>query len=278
MMMIRRHRRDRPGQEAFTLIEVLIAISLLAVVLAVIYESFASVMNSTELARESTGELRMRQFLSRNLNANISSITVPPDFLNSKFAIVGTGGNMTSLEFTSTSPLAGTTSLPGIVKRVRYLASSGGSDMDVISLLESDEDIDARLYLECTEVPLTDPSMDEDAFAEDPSEDFFLMEADQQMAPGWSIPIDSFTVRYFDGEEWVEEWDSMALLQVPWAVRIQINFANSEDDRERDVSGNLENADFDMVIPVPTGEGTYSLEDVTNPSQPSGNFNGRRQP
>lgn len=258
-----RHRRPC-GEEAFTLVEVLIAIALLAIVVAIVYESFASVLTTTEMAREASEELRLRQFLSRNLLANISSIWVSPESLanpsgtpNDKIDLVGTGGSMTSLEFTSTAPLSGTVSLPGVMKRVRYIAGTTASDMDTVSLTSSQAD--TGLYLECFEIPIADLLADDD----------FSMESEEQLVPGWSVPVRSFAVSYYDGEDWVDEWDSMAMQYLPWAIRVQINFAQGEGSDEWDLSGDLDSPDFEMIIPVPLGEGTFEPDEVPpDPNQP----------
>ena len=58
----------------FTLLEVLVAVSILVVVVGIVYASFAAVGNATEISRTRAEELRTEQFLARNFATNLSTV------------------------------------------------------------------------------------------------------------------------------------------------------------------------------------------------------------
>ena len=66
------------GRLGFTLIELLVTITILIVITAIVYGSFNSVVDSTELAREAGEEARFRQFLSRSFMTNVSMAFAEP--------------------------------------------------------------------------------------------------------------------------------------------------------------------------------------------------------
>jgi len=72
------------------------------------------------------------------------------------------------------------------------------------------------------------------------------------------VPIRTFDIRYYDGAEWVDEWDSEIVGRLPWSVHVKVNFARTEEQIEEEEDENIdieEDPDFEMVIPLPTGFG-----------------------
>ena len=87
-------------------------------------------------------------------------------------------------------------------------------------------------------------------------------ELDGEDAHSWSMPVGSFDLAYFDGEEWVDEWDSGELGRLPWCVRIRINYARTEDEiaADRDARMSAEDdPDYEVIIPIATGLGSRSM-------------------
>ncbi|MDP7639267.1 MAG: hypothetical protein QGG73_06065, partial [Candidatus Hydrogenedentes bacterium] len=102
-------------------------------------------------------------------------------------------------------------------------------------------------------------------------------------APGWSVPIRTLDMQYFDGEEWIDEWDSFAEGRLPWSIHFRINFARPEEEIEslRNEGIDFEkDPDFQLIVTVPAGMGitepmqdVYVEEELTQSSQ--GNQQGR---
>ncbi|MBN2310637.1 MAG: prepilin-type N-terminal cleavage/methylation domain-containing protein, partial [Candidatus Hydrogenedentes bacterium] len=61
-------------QGGFTLLEILVAVFILAVIVGIVYATFATVANTVTAARVSAEELRLRQFLLRSFETNLGSV------------------------------------------------------------------------------------------------------------------------------------------------------------------------------------------------------------
>lgn len=257
----------------FTLIEVLIAISILSVIVLVLYASFSSVTNTMEAARVSSEEMRLRMFLQRSFRSNLMSIYTDRSMENELFRFVGIDdesrdGPNDSLRFASINTLMGGQALPGDLKEVRY-GTIGGEEGEFNPIdFSADEEalLDDQRKLEALETPLFGSNaqeLDEETGFLKPPEDgessLGIAETPMYEAPSWSVPIRTVDFTYFDGLEWVDEWDSQLVGRIPWCVRVRINFARTEEQLEeekRDRLDILEYPDFDMVIPLPPGLGT----------------------
>lgn len=302
----------------FTLLEVLIAISILVIITAVVYSSLDTVVTATEIARVSADEMRMRQFLARSFQSNFTTIVADSVYQDERYVFVGisekgTRGAMDSLEFACSSPVIGGASPPGAIKRVYYGAvkqdsgsGGGGSFGDNLASPAG------AMKLESSEQMMLDPS-----YAEQYGEDFFsdgansansfsrsssssssssfgranssssrsgssrktssssrssgssshkptMEKSDMAQTPGWNVPVDQFDLAFFDGYEWVEDWDSIEFGRMPWAVRIRINYARSEEEYDADREAGIrqdEDFDYETVIPIPIGAGLIPEEE-----------------
>ncbi|NIA15839.1 MAG: prepilin-type N-terminal cleavage/methylation domain-containing protein [Nitrospiraceae bacterium] len=258
----------RAAARGFTLLEVLIAISILAMIVAVVYVTLVATVNATEEARLVAEELRLRQFLARSFTNNLSTVFTDPGLEDKRYVFLGatesgSGGEMDTLEFTSSSPMVGVSSPPGALKRVRYGAATDEPAEGDMLPGRDDELADAFAsgpHLEASETPINESAPPQSGSATDTD---FLPEfdLDGEDAQSWSVPISSFDLAYFDGEEWVEEWDSRELGRLPWCVRIRINYARTRDELEADRDARMsaeEDPDYEMVIPIATGIGSRS--------------------
>jgi hypothetical protein len=84
-------------------------------------------------------------------------------------------------------------------------------------------------------------------------------------SPSWTVPIRSLDIRYFDGTDWLEEWDSTKENRVPWCVDIRINFARPEEQLLQEQADGIrpdEDPDFEMVVPIPAGLSRLPQGDV----------------
>lgn len=252
-------RTSRCAQAGFTLIEIMVAMTILVVLIGGVYVCFASVATTSEIAREASEDLRVRQYLWNQLRDDLASISAKP---GGEYALVGEDGSgpfgdADTLRFATSLPLSGAKSLPGVVKQVEYYIDDGsGGGEGLFRTFEDEEREDQEgttLYI--TEKPLVLLAGDEELF---PAAE--LSEDSEEGVWEREIPIRSFNVEYYDGvaEEWMPEWNSDELGFLPWALRIQINLAKTEAQLEADrVAGVDPTRDFDleMVAVLPTGSG-----------------------
>ena len=252
--------------QGFTLMELILAMAIIVIMTAIVYSSLSSVVNSTAMARAAAEETRLRQFLARSFETNFRSVYSDRTNEQPAFQFIGVNdessdGPMDSVRFCSTAPLMGGMALPGDLKEVRYEvmndeASELGLDLDE-TRAEKDEDRPEGSTLESVEMPLIAGNVealdtaDEDELAE-------LATDPNYEAPHWSVPIRSMDLQYFDGAEWLDEWDSLQFGRVPWCVHIRINFAKTDEQLKEEASENyddIDDPDFEMVIPIPLGLG-----------------------
>jgi len=261
------------NRRGFTLIEVLIAIAILSAIVLVLYASFSSVTSTMEGARVSSEEMRLRMFLQRSFRSNLMSVYTDPTMESDVFRFVGIDdetddGPNDSIRFVSVNTLMGGRALPGDLKEVRY--GTIGDDESEFNPIDFDGGLDTLLgdqrKLEAIETPIFGSNaqdLDEETGflkpAEDAESDLGGQDLPVYESPSWSVPIRTVDFTYFDGLEWMEEWDSQLNGRIPWCVRIRINFARTDAQREeekREGIDIIEYPDFDMVVPLPSGLGT----------------------
>ena len=251
-------QRQCPG---FTMMELLVAIAILSVIMAIVYSSFASVLDTTDVARESAEVLRFRQFLWRSFTTNLTSIYTDPGCEMTNMQLLGANeegyeGPADSLRFCTALPLSGPTALPGILRIVTYSvvdayeAAEGESVLGQLAIEQADEESGAGLLLSIKEEPL---------ILENPDFEPDLEEAEKAGIER-KVPISTLDIEYYDGanDEWVEEWDSVAQQRMPWAIHIKINFTRNDEELQavRDAGIDLmEEPDLDMTLALPVGVG-----------------------
>ncbi|MEK7793303.1 MAG: prepilin-type N-terminal cleavage/methylation domain-containing protein [Candidatus Hydrogenedentota bacterium] len=282
----------------FTLIELLLAMTILTVIMGIVYGSFSTVMQATEDVRVAAEELRLREFLTRALERNLQqcypdwrpgaaalepnqfenvdgvdevqrdreSVTVAEDEIVVRYWLQGkdadgTGGPADSITFSSSAPLMGHTALPGIFKQVTIEVQSEG-EADGADAFAASEEAVVRNTLVLTETPVIEGVTENSGDATNEINGFKAAEdmADEVEfgSPGWRVPMQSMNIQYFDGEEWVDEWDSLSTLRLPWSVWFKINFARPAEEREGESYAGidlLEDPDFELVVTLPGGAG-----------------------
>lgn len=249
--------RERAG---FTLLELLVAITILCIVVAIVYEAFVSVTDASALARENAEQLRFQQFLWRTISTDLTSIYSDPGCEQPEYQLLGTDqdgayGPADSLRFCTALEMSGPSALPGILKVVTYELSNeytaeGGPGLGRFTIDENPAEERTEQQLVIREEPLTLQGMDMNGKMKDIGE------------PGreLKVPIQSMDIEYYDGdlEEWVAEWDSVAKTRLPWAVRVKINFARSQEEADADARSGIDlqkSPDLDMTIALPPGMG-----------------------
>jgi hypothetical protein len=187
----------------------------------------------------------------------------------------GPYGPADSVRFVCLAPASGGTALPGDLKEVRYGMPEGEHASD----FRFDDEEDAGFDFGGEEEEEEEFGAWEDRIPEGPWSEFVLIEVpllrasvdglDQETGAfeygseyeplRMRVAMRSFNVEYFDGEEWVDEWDSRESGRLPWFVRVGLNFARTEEEvkrleREQDIDFD-EDPDFQAIVPLPMGMG-----------------------
>ncbi len=245
----------------FTIVELLVAISVLSVVVAIVYESFTSVIDSTELARDQAEQLRFRQFLWRHLTETLASVYSDPACMSTEYQFLGADedgayGPADTLRFCTSMPMSGPQALPGILKVISYEVTSDysedeGATIGKAAIDQTAEDAEERpLMLVIREEPLVLESAENDAEPE---------EVDLPVSVR-KVPVASMDLQFYDGDtdEWRTEWDSVAEGRLPWAVQVRINFQHSEEELQANYQMGInpqDEPDLNLTIPLPSGVG-----------------------
>jgi len=246
----------------FTLIEIMVAMTILVILVGGLYVCFVSVADTAAIARSASEELRVKQFLWNHLRDQLGSVIPKTD---GEYAFVGENesgsfGDADTLRFTTSLPMAGAKSLPGITKTVEYFIDdpSQGKTGAFRTFEDDAAEEQEGVTLFITEKPLVLLAGEEgDLFKNEE------LEGDDESLWQREVPIRSINFEYYDGatEEWVEEWNSDETGLLPWAVKVQINLAKSEDQLWAEAAAGAdpgENFDLEMVAVLPAGAGVLA--------------------
>lgn len=274
----------------FTLIELMVAVTILSVVIAIVYASFSSVADATEAARQAAARLRMEQRLARSFVHNLTQAQegwlpgaafreaslgvedvgeAEPAPGESRYWFEGRdqeGPNNVpadSFSFATTTRIARNLALPGFLKQVTYQVveqDSESTEPGFVGALPTLED--TTLLLVVTEIPIVGHPDDFGQALQSAGLDRAGLAAAARSAGfdsiSWSIPVRSMNVRYFDGKEWRDAWDSRAEGRLPWSVDIRINFVAEEESggsARAEALSLEEDPDFHRVVILPAGAG-----------------------
>lgn len=237
----------------FTLLELLISVSVLAVIVGLVYATFNSVTNSVGLARDNAERLRFKQIVWRNLSTNLQGVYSDAGGTQPEYQLLGetndgTFGPADTLHFATSLPIPGPRSLPGITKLVTYEVMAQGEVSETIAAnLPYDEERPGSVLV-IREEPLQLESQDFVTSTSDAQWDFFER----------AIPVASMDIQYYDGiaKEWMESWDSLEERRLPGGVWIRINFPRSEEERNEDYRNGInpaEHPDLEVMMAFPLG-------------------------
>lgn len=239
----------------FTLMELLISITVLTILVGLVYGSFASVINTMALARDNADLLRYRQVVWRSLSTHLQAVYADAACMQPEYQFLGepgTGPNgpADSLRFVAALPMPGALSLPGMLKVVTYtLADPASLSPELTAGLPVDENRPG-VVLVIREEPLRLESSDFVAQAQ--AEDMAVYER--------AVPVTSLKIQYYDhiDNEWREEWDSITEQRLPGGVWFQINFPRTQEAREEELRQGinaLEHPDLEYMTFLPLGRG-----------------------
>ena len=289
------------ARAGFTLLELLIAMTILAVISAICYSAFVTVADSIQMSREVALELRSRQFMQRYFHDALSSAVYDYRAMSPEYGprraewspnapVVmfegvdrqGPFGPADAIRFFSTAPTLGGTGLPGELKEVQIEffgpsqtdGEGGDNTMGAV-----DEDIAERAgRIQIVEYPTLNLSTErfKDTAIRRLSDD--RPAASQQAATEsphlFEIEgVESFDAKYFDGANWLDAWDwEQQGRMMPWAVEIRIVLAKNEVKREQERAEGIdprEDPDFRQVIPIRTGLANLMLPEELPSDFPS---------
>jgi prepilin-type N-terminal cleavage/methylation domain-containing protein len=239
----------------FTLLELLVAISVLTVIVGIVFATFASVTDTMAIARDNADRMGYRMALRRNLTENLGAVYADAAGKREEFQLAGTDesgsyGPADTLRFCTSLPMPGAYALPGVMKVVQYsMVSSSEVDASATGY-PGDDPERPGMALQITESPLAYEEGIEGA----------VSGSDQLPLVQFAIPVASFDVLYFDGlsQEWKQDWDSLSEQRLPWAVWVRVNFPRSEEERAADSAAGVdltETPDVEVMASIATGAG-----------------------
>lgn len=202
----------------FTLIEVLVATAILAIILGIVFGTFFYTVNNAEERQEYASLCQRASFILNNMAQTASSACVPfagryPDMQEEKSVLEGTdavvdGFDADSLRTFTTNPRFGARTRPAEIAFVSY-ETEPHKDFEGPEL---PLDKNNPLLLKCTVQPLLTKFDDE------------------QTRPQWVLSVRSLNIDYFDGSEWLAEWRYEDQGMLPKAVKLELELGDSNEN------------------------------------------------
>ncbi|MFQ5456101.1 MAG: type II secretion system protein GspJ [Nitrospirota bacterium] len=191
------------GNKGFTLIEVVISMAILAIIVTIIYETFAASFDTVERVEKDMDTYHMIRLSLSKLSNEISSAYYSNKDKNTGF--VGINNRIDdrpsdTIKFTSLS-------------HYRYKKYVPESDISLITYymnFQPEDKGSLLMHQEQGNIYAIEGGMEEYELAEN---------------------ISGFDLQYYDGEKWQEEWDSEELKRLPKAVSIRLSI---KDQNNRD--------------------------------------------
>ena len=213
--------RETPAASGFTLLEILVAVAVFAIVLVAIQSVFH-------------GALRLRTRVVTNLDASVpveQAMTIIRRDLANLTAAGGTlGAGLVDTATTVSTNSSGTYGTEFYTTSGRLDANEPWGEIQRVSyqLMEAtNRTATGRdLYRSVTRNLLP-------AFEEEPESEWLMS------------GVDEFRVEFFDGYEWLQLWDTTTTNTLPKALRVEIVLAKDLNDNNR-----AERAPIELVVPL----------------------------
>lgn len=197
--------RIRSSQKGFTLLELLVAISILSVILGVIYSSFFSASKTTRLLESDEDVYQTARSLLGLLSRELRSLYYYPSGAT-KAGLTGVDSEIDghpgdSIYFLTTSYLRkGSDSREGEMAEIGYF-------------LDVDTGTDAKHLIRSVD-PTVDLDFDEGGI--------FLPLSDR---------VEELDITYYkeQSDEWLNEWDTKTQQQLPDLIRIELSVLDDEE-------------------------------------------------
>ena len=194
-----RRSRVRRGRIAFTLIEVMLAVGIFAMVMAAIYASWSAILRGTRSGLDAAAEIQRTRVTLRALDDSLGSAVMYADNWKHYWILADTSGEFAAISFVARLPQSfpGSGLFPGQpVRRVSYMVEDGTLKLLQAPVLEASEEVTKPYVI--------------------------------NLAPN----IAQFQMEFLDirQREWVPEWISTN--QLPYMVRIAIGFGDKKNPGE----------------------------------------------
>lgn len=193
-------------RRGFTLIEVVLALTLMAVLITLVQGAYSGAVKSRNIAREETREAHEAALVLGRLSEELSMCFLAEDRRDLTGLTVDTDAD-------GNSTLTFTTRVPPI-----YQFSVGGEARVRYALAEGEEEEGTDLFRQETA---------------DLQADIENAVVPYQVLPG----VDRIEIECFDGQDWVTTWNSAerdAAPYLPLAVSIEVAWTHGEGDAERE--------------------------------------------
>ena len=234
-------RRPNHSRRAFTLLEVLIALFILAMVMAVVHSVFYGALQLRNKTDQAFDDAIPLQHALAMIKRDMANLTVPGGTLTGTFQTTATTGSTTSSShngqqagpsFYTASGVASDSSTWAEIQKVAYYltpATNGGNGMELIRSV-------TRNLL---------PVMQDEY-------------SDQHLLGG----VDNLKFQYYNGSAWVDTWDSTTTSTtsnttntLPQGIRVQLTLAVE--------AGKSAPAPIELVVPIAVQPSTNTTSTTT---------------
>jgi len=252
-----RRRRARIGRTAFTLLEVLLALTLSVVLLAGIFAALDQSWKLTVTGRQEMERSQLARALLRKMALDIRAIAFVPPLVTDSDAASGTSGNTSTTSSSSSSgssssgssstsstsgtstteetPSAKSIGVRGNAQRIEMHLTRARRDLEFSANVDGNKvhthtsDLRVVTYqLAATGSTTTSSGLirtEGDRMAtqlvEEKGGSATSLSGAQALAP----EVSSLQFRYFDGKAWYPAWDSEEAGRLPRAIEITLAFA-----------------------------------------------------
>jgi len=192
-----------PKARGFTLLEVLLAMAILAILMTVIYSSFSTAGRNVERAEASRDQTDLARTLISKMSDDIANAYYNALITETVFYGKKTQGDRENERFDS---LALTT--------LTNWRKPDSKETDLIEIgyhFEEKPEVQGRILMRREKREL--------------SKDVAVLEGGSDFEV--TDKVEGLRLRYFDGSAWADEWDSRTLRKLPRAVEITVMLADA---------------------------------------------------
>jgi len=227
----------------FTLLEVLAATAMFAAIVGAVYSVLHGALRLRDGAHETLEQDVLRDAAAAILRDDLASIVAPSGLL---------AGSMTGIKENSGTARRDRLELHTASGRITDAEPWGDIQKVAYELVESqDAGSGGALTRPCDLVRSATRNLLPSTTEEPPVRTLVRN-------------VESLQFAYYDGEDWVEAWDSTTQETVlPEAVRVQIRFVVDEAEKRPALP-------MDLVVPIVVRPGDEATTETTSPTSPSG--------
>jgi prepilin-type N-terminal cleavage/methylation domain-containing protein len=208
------------SQSGFTILEVLVAVTVLAMMTTIVFSVFFYTITNAEQLEERAALRHRAGFILGDISRTVSSAYAPYAGMD-----IGEGDGRPAFLGASAPFEEGRAGSLGVfTTNPRLAAGTPGGDIAYVSyqLTESADVEDAPGWVAEEDNPLVLLCAVEPLLAIDDGEDGRFTT--------WALNVHSLNLEYFDGDEWLTEWDSESQEGYPSAVKIDLELRDSNDE------------------------------------------------